>query len=249
MTDAWVVVGASRGIGLEFVRQLLKDGQHVIAGVRDIVAAGQLSDLIAHHPTPNRCLIHECDITNEGSIQGFVDRVEDAVQRGLRVRNIILNAGILKYPNRATGISFSDFALHLHTNTIGPIICAQKLVNLDSESPPSKVVFISSDSGSATMFRGHEDGFGAYGASKAALNQMLRHMAAELGRKGGKWGNICILAMHPGEVQTDMANIDVDWEVEGSIQPAESVTGMLKVIGEKNESGSFWCWDGRRHPW
>lgn len=98
--------------------------------------------------------------------------------------------------------SFSEFALHLHTNTIGPIICAQKLVNLNTESPPSKVVFISSDSGSTTIFRDDEDGFGAYSASKAALNQMLRHMAAELTRRGGKWSDTCVLAMHPGEVQT-----------------------------------------------
>lgn len=42
-----------------------------------------------------------------------------------------------------------------------------------------------------------------------------------------------------------MANIDLGWEVQGSIQADESVTGMLKVIEQKNESGSFWCWDGR----
>lgn len=44
-----------------------------------------------------------------------------------------------------------------------------------------------------------------------------------------------------------MANIQLDWEVEGSIEPKESVEGMLKVIGEKGEadSGTFWCWDGR----
>ncbi len=45
----------------------------------------------------------------------------------------------------------------------------------------------------------------------------------------------------------DMANIDVDWEVEGIISPEESVTKMLKVISEKgkDDSGTFWCWDGR----
>ena len=67
---------------------------------------------------------------------------------------------------------------------------------------PSKIIFISSDSGSTQLFRDYEDGFGAYGASKAALNQMLRHMAAELKRKGGIHEDVCVLAMHPGEVQT-----------------------------------------------
>ena len=45
----------------------------------------------------------------------------------------------------------------------------------------------------------------------------------------------------------DMANIDVDWDVEGIIQADESVRGMLDVISKKDkaDSGTFWCWDGR----
>lgn len=42
-----------------------------------------------------------------------------------------------------------------------------------------------------------------------------------------------------------MADIELGWEVKGSIKPSESVSGMLKVIAEKNETGTFWCWDGR----
>ena len=87
-------------------------------------------------------------------------------------------------------------------------------------------------------------------------------MAAETKRKGGKWQETCVLAMHPGEVQTyemelergwflttnrDMANIDLDWEVEGIIKADESIRGMLQVIDSKgkDDTGTFWCWDGR----
>lgn len=44
-----------------------------------------------------------------------------------------------------------------------------------------------------------------------------------------------------------MANIQLNWEVKGSISPQESVYGMLKVIAEKSidDTGTFWCWDGR----
>ena len=79
---------------------------------------------------------------------------------------------------------------------------------------------MSSDSGSAQNFREMEDGyvskgaegshdfeivltairsFAAYAASKAALNQSIRHMAAELKRKDD---DTIILALHPGEVAT-----------------------------------------------
>jgi len=80
-----------------------------------------------------------------------------------------------------------------------------------------------------------------------------------------------VLALHPGEVATDMAtNVSLDWEVEGIMGPAESVRCMLKVIeekgcggtdeggmssavgeGRKEEPGAatFWTWDGRNYPW
>jgi len=65
--------------------------------------------------------------------------------------------------------------------------------------PIGTIAFMSSDSGSAQNFREMEDGFAAYAASKAALNQALRHMAAELKRKDD---DTIILALHPGEVAT-----------------------------------------------
>ena len=138
--------------------------------------------------------------------------------------------------------SFDDFAFHLHTNTIGPIICAQQL--LQSSISIGSIVFISSDSGSVSAFREHEDGFAAYSASKAALNMMGRHMAAELKRKGSQ---TILLMLHPGEVATDMANIpDMEWEVE-EMTVEESVTACVKTIESKGleDSGTFWQWDNK----
>ncbi|KAI0109698.1 NAD(P)-binding protein [Nemania sp. FL0031] len=242
----WVVVGASRGIGLELVKQLLEAGHLVVAAVRNVSSAPKLLHLISLLGAEDKCTVEQCDIRAMKA-----SRIQAATNNGMKLGNVVLNAGVLKYPNRSTEISFLDFALHLHTNTIGPIICAQKLLNLDLDSPPSKIVFISSDSGSTSRFLDFEDGFGAYAASKSALNQMLRHMAAELKRSGPKRCKTVILALHPGEVKTDMSDIELSWEVKDSISPSESVSGMLKVIAEKgeNDTGTFWCWDGRSHPW
>lgn len=85
----------------------------------------------------------------------------------------------------------------MRTNCIGPIVTAQKL--LRTGLPIGTIIFMSSDSASAGRFLEHEDGFAAYAASKAALNQSLRHMAAELSRLGN---STIILALHPGEVAT-----------------------------------------------
>jgi hypothetical protein len=53
--------------------------------------------------------------------------------------------------------TFDHFANHIHTNTIGPIIVAQKLLRL-SNVAIGTVAFMSSDSGSTTRFLAFEDG-------------------------------------------------------------------------------------------
>lgn len=54
--------------------------------------------------------------------------------------------------------SFDDFSDHIKTNAVGPIILAQKLIK--TGIPIGTIVFMSSDSGSATQFRAFEDGYG-----------------------------------------------------------------------------------------
>lgn len=106
---------------------------------------------------------------------------------------------------------------------------------------------MSSDSGSQGNFREMEDGFAAYAASKAALNMAIRHLAAELKRKDD---DTIILAMHPGEVATDMANVQLPWEVQGIISPEESVAKMIEVIQSKGiqHSGTFWTYENKVSP-
>ena len=67
MTATWVIVGASRGIGLEFVRQLLARGDQVIATVRDVGRASQLWALagVANHGV---CQLFECNVKSDASI-------------------------------------------------------------------------------------------------------------------------------------------------------------------------------------
>jgi hypothetical protein len=69
MANTHVVIGASRGIGLEYVKQLLTRGDQVIAAVRDPTTANQLWKLTDVFPRPGSCLIEQCDMTSEASIK------------------------------------------------------------------------------------------------------------------------------------------------------------------------------------
>ncbi|KAM0115800.1 hypothetical protein V6000_007021 [Aspergillus fumigatus] len=241
-TQTWLIVGASRGIGLEFVRQLLTSGHRVIATAR---GPGSALDTIARD-APDRATILTCDVSKNESIMSFIDQL---AQTGIRTINYaVINAGILKYPNRALEMTFDHFAHHLLTNTVGPIIVAQQLLKMASPRIDT-IAFMSSDSGSAQRFLAYEDGFAAYAASKAALNQALRHMAEELKRQER---DTVILALHPGEVATDMGMTEITWELDGGqISAEESVRKLVEVIRSKklDHTGTFWTWEKEEYPW
>ena len=115
MPQIWLIVGASRGIGLEFVSQLLSRGDTVIATARAPPQSisppptqyGNASQLWALTGTPNghNLKILECDVSDEESIKSFTERVAKLGRKGGVLESgvidvVVLNAGVLVYPNR-----------------------------------------------------------------------------------------------------------------------------------------------------
>lgn len=101
--QTWLIVGASRGIGLEFCTQLLSLGHRVIATARAATGGSQLWALTGS-PNGKNLTILECDVTDEASVGRFVEavgRLGKARGGGLeRVDVCVVNAGVLVYPNR-----------------------------------------------------------------------------------------------------------------------------------------------------
>jgi hypothetical protein len=113
MPQTWLIVGASRGIGLEFVTQLLEEGHAVIATTRGSIpssppdggaVAGHLWPLVDTENGKNLTIL-QCDVSDETSISAFGEQLKGLITRGGVLERklidcMVLNAGILDYPNR-----------------------------------------------------------------------------------------------------------------------------------------------------
>ena len=117
--QTWAIIGASRGIGLEFVRQLLDEGNGVLAAIRDQTRASQLWS-VSGASAQGVCRMLECDVSSSRSIDVCTFLAYMYTQRPLmlyqqfvtdlismrdihEIDYVILNAGILKYPNVSVG--------------------------------------------------------------------------------------------------------------------------------------------------
>ena len=178
--------------------------------------------------------ILELDAADEGSIL--------KLQRELGNRSIHLlinNAGIFRQ-DTLQSIDPSAFIEQFKVNSIGPLLLAKALLpNLTIAGEMAKIVNISSRMGS--IDDASTDDYG-YRASKVALNMFTKVLSNDLKKSNL---NICVLALHPGYVCTDMT------AGKGNISAEDSVGKMVKLIetAQMESSGSFFHRDGFVLPW
>ena len=114
MPLSWLVVGATRGIGLEFVDQLLARGDSVIATAREIQHAGLLYQLTGKYGLGRLQLVH-CDVSDDAKIdvsmqsyvssiqtyrpQIFIKELKELQFMPEKIDYVVMNAGVLHYPN------------------------------------------------------------------------------------------------------------------------------------------------------
>lgn len=103
-----LIIGASRGIGLEFVRQLLSSSpsNFVIATHRSVAAPETLSKLWEESKSGDnsRLSLLRCDINDEESIKSLSVDVSKLIARdgwegGAGIESVVINAGVLDWPN------------------------------------------------------------------------------------------------------------------------------------------------------
>lgn len=231
-----MITGASRGLGLEMVWQLLQqeDGPRVIATCRDPQKANGLQRMLTQHP--DRLRVYEMDVADEESILNACEMISadaDAIDW------LVNNAGIGGF----AGLHETDQESLLQTfrtNVIGVFLVTRAILPLLESASEAMVFLVSSRMGSVGFAAGNDLESFAYPVSKAGLNMLGVQLAKALRTKG-----IGVILQSPGWVNTDMGG-------DGApLTPKQSIEKLLKLWSSLGleHSGRFFGEDGDLIEW
>ena len=218
-----LILGASRGIGHEMVRQYRADGWRVIATARQQADCDVLAQLGAQ--------ALRLDVTNAESIAGLGWQLDDE-----KIDAAWLVAGVYG-PTHDGFPTEQEFDQVMHTN----VLAAMRLLPIVAPlvgATRGKLAVISSRMGSIGERRSADGSL--YRASKAALNSILADTALTFGPQG-----LTCVSFHPGWVQTDMGGAGAALTVQQSVSALRAT--LAKATPEQN--GAFLNYDGAAIAW
>jgi len=218
-----LVIGASRGIGLEFVRQYREGGAAVTATARSDEGLARLQALGA--------TALPLDVTDAASAAGLAEAIDRAA-----IDLAIVNAGV--YGPRTSGLQTptqAEFDAVMHTNVLGAMRVLPQLTG--ALAPGAVLAVISSRMGSMAL-RSSPSGW-LYRASKAALNSLLKDTSLVLA------GRATCVALHPGWVRTDMGGGGADLDVTDSVAALRRTLAALTPA----DNGRYLDHDGSALAW
>ena len=184
-----VVTGASKGIGLEIVKQLLVDGENTVLAVSR--SSKELSALYKTHP--DNLLTIFGDLNNAPTQNRILTLIKN---KKVQLDILINNAGaIVNKPFEK--ISAKELETVYTTNVFVPFLLIQKLLPVLGKKNKSHIINIGSMGGvqGSSKFAG----LSAYSSSKSALSGLTECLAEELKEK-----NISVNCLALGAVQTEM---------------------------------------------
>lgn len=184
--QVWFITGASSGFGRAFAEYALSQQYRVVATARNLQA---LNKLAAEHE--GRVLPLRMDVTDEAQVKQCV---EQAVAHFGRIDVLINNAGY-GIVGAVEETPESELRALMETNFFGAVSVTRALLPQFRAQKSGAIVNISSMGGQLAF-----PGFGAYAASKFALEGISEALAQELRPLGIK-----VLIVEPGQFRTDLA--------------------------------------------
>lgn len=245
-----LVTGASSGIGLGLVRQLLAN-RHV-AAVTAVSRHASLSKALAElgrQTTADRLRTLDLDLVDATAIDALPGRLRE---RHPRLHLVINAAGVLHADNLRPERSVQQLTRNaldqvFALNAFAPILLGRALMPLLDRDEGSVFASLSARVGSIGDNR--LGGWYAYRASKAAQNQLIRTFAIELARRNPK---ACCLLLHPGTVDTPLSEpFQANVPAEKLFSVERASRQLLHIIAgcTPQDSGRFIAWDGTDIPW
>ena len=264
----FVVTGANRGIGIQFVKSLLDRTQGtIVACCRAPEQAHGLDAIKTALPSnqQNRVKVQRLDIENQASIEKAAESIKSSFGRVdvlLNVAGILGDGKVTPGPERSISkIDRNWLEKNLAVNAVGPLMLVQALSplmqtkgrvhrkkdndgNYEVDRAASVVASLSARVGSISD--NDLGGWISYRLSKAALNQATRTMAHELKRQG-TWA----VALHPGTTDTDLSKPFQGNVQDGRLFPVDfTASQLLDCIDslDESKSGGFYDWSGTALP-
>ncbi|KAI0102373.1 NAD(P)-binding protein [Nemania sp. FL0031] len=260
---SYLVTGASRGLGFEFIRQLSENPANIVVGlVRDKVGTDKklVDEKLVDGAKGSNIHIVQADLVDYDSLKKSVDAVAPIVNGKLDC--IIANAGLISqfsgYDDLGTlgerdpkGLE-NDLLECFKVNVIGNIHLFNVYMPLILKGDMKKIITISTGLSDVEMAREYKLNLGApYGISKTAMNSATARLHAQYADQGVLFLNIC-----PGVVDTggyDRATAEqleaikgvavkfsqYSPRFKGPITPAESVQAILERIDEASLEGDY----------
>ncbi len=218
-----LIIGASRGIGREFVHQLLTNNYTVFATARDDESLADLQNAGAYAA--------RTDVTIPESLSQLSWQLN-----GVQLDLVVYVAGVSHTFNGATKLPTTEvFNNTMQVNVLGAMQSLPLFAPLIKPTT-GRFVFITSAMGSIT--EADSSVCWTYRASKAARNMVVHSARCD-------YPNITLATIHPGWVRTNLGGPG------GKMSATESVSAMLNVIDKLSlsDSGSFLSYDGQTIPW
>ncbi|KAL5550213.1 hypothetical protein UlMin_000389 [Ulmus minor] len=191
-----IVTGASRGIGRAIALHLASLGARLVINYTSNSAQADL--LVSqinnsHASSAPRAIAVRADVSDPAQVKSLFDIAEDFFKAQPHV--LVNSAGIQdsKYPKIADTI-VEDFDRIFSVNTRGAFLCCKEAANRLKRGGGGRIIVLSS-----SLVGSLRPGYGAYAASKAAVEAMVKILAKEL-----KGSGITANCVAPGPIATEM---------------------------------------------
>jgi NAD(P)-dependent dehydrogenase (short-subunit alcohol dehydrogenase family) len=219
-----IITGASRGFGRALSAALAERGWDLVLDARSAGPLETTAQELRKHGTHVVALAG--DVTDAGHRGALV-----AAARGLGGLDLLVNnAGILGAEPlvRLDSHPLDGFRAALETNVVAPLGLLQEALPLLRVAPAGAVINLSSDA-AVEAYRT----WGAYGATKAALDQLSAALAVEEPDLRVWW-------VDPGGMRTDMlAAAEPDEDLSQTPTPDEIAPVFLRLLEDRPASGRY----------